>query len=157
VLAGWLVVAGFLVLGDESGRLGSTESDAAASMRLAWQARSASYDAHADESRYLLDPLHADPFLEKSQSVLGVPAAGVSDYAERLSEVTADGDGTNVSARGFVGQLLATLDSPRERDAAQRVLSAYLDYQRSDRSMRQRRGHPLRDVHRGPRPRCRLP
>lgn len=135
VLAAWLGVAGFLVLGDESGRLGSAESDAAASMRLAWQARSASYDAHADESRYLLDPLRADQyekaFLEKSQSVLGVPAAGLSEYAERLSDVT------NVPARGFLGQLLATLDSPRERDAAQRVLSAYLDYQRSDGSMRE--------------------
>lgn len=143
VLAGLLVFGGFSVLGHELDRLGSAENGSVASMRLAWQARSVSYAANADESRYLLDPGRADRyergFGEKSRSLADVSSPTLADYDEHLAaDVTRyTSDGT-VLMRGLLGETLEHLGSAREKTAAATMLAAYLDYQRSDEAIRER-------------------
>jgi hypothetical protein len=141
ILAGWLVVGGLLLLGNESSRLAGAKDDAFASLRLAWQARSVSYDANADESRYLLDPGRAkqyeDGFFAKSKSLAGVWAPTLAEYDDSLGvAVTVYNEDSRVQMRGLIARTLETLDSADERTEARSMLSAYLQYQQSDGEMR---------------------
>ena len=57
----------------------AAKQDAFDSILALSKARAVSYDANADESRYLLDPQRANryeqAFLEKSSHVIGMPGA----------------------------------------------------------------------------------
>src|SRR6185312_13480780 len=108
------------------------------------QARAVSYDANADESRYLLDPGRAaqyqQSFLGKSQQLADVGpvgAAGLGGYDTALAGDISDyqRDGT-VRFGGYLGAEFRNITFPGERAAAVATLLAYQAYQRDDARLR---------------------
>jgi hypothetical protein len=76
VLAVALAIAGAVQLGAQAGNLKVAKQDAFDSILALTQARAVSYDANADETRFLVDPGRAaayqDAFLRKSQELVNV-------------------------------------------------------------------------------------
>lgn len=89
VLAIAFVAVTLTRLNAESGRLDVPKQDAFDSIQALTLARAVSYDANADESRYLVDPGRAaqyqQSFLAKSQQVVNVGQAGISGYDAALA------------------------------------------------------------------------
>jgi hypothetical protein len=90
VLAVALAIAGAVQLGAQAGNLKVAKQDAFDSILALTQARAVSYDANADETRFLVDPGRAaayqDAFLRKSQELVNVgfdigTSPGQSDWA----------------------------------------------------------------------------
>ncbi|MCX5208149.1 hypothetical protein OG689_02295 [Kitasatospora sp. NBC_00240] len=106
------------------------------------RARAVAYDLNADESRYLTDPAHAaayeQAFLDKTQAVARVDGATLSTYNARLA-AAADAhraDHTVVRFDGFLGTELRNITFAGEQEAAERVLTAFQQYQLDDRKIR---------------------
>ena len=80
VLAVGLAIAGAVQLGAQAGNLKVAKQDAFDSILALTQARAVSYDANADETRFLVDPGRAaayqDAFLRKSQELVNVGNVG---------------------------------------------------------------------------------
>jgi hypothetical protein len=134
-------VAAAVQLGGERQDLTVAKSGAFDSVAALTQARAVSYDANADESRYLIDPARAaqyqQSFLAQSQQLANVGAAGIGSYgtvlASDISVFQRDGD---VRLGGYLGTELRNITFPGERAAAVRALLAYQAYQQDDRQLR---------------------
>jgi hypothetical protein len=106
------------------------------------QARSLSYDANADESRFLVDPPRAaqyrQAFLDKSQSLLDLPDTDLFQYDTTLANaLTAyHANNTDIRFTGYFGTEMRNITFPGERAAAEQVLATYQTYQRDDRHLR---------------------
>jgi len=140
LLAGWLVFGGIALLGSESEHLRSAKQDAFDSLIALRQARAVSYDAKADESRYLLDSgrrsTYGEAFVDKSELLAGV--GGGFTYDDQLDEaVKAYFSYHEVHLTGFFGVALKNITFAGERQAAELTLSTYQTYQRADRTMRE--------------------
>lgn len=89
LLTGWLVVAGTGVLSEEADRLTVAKSSAFDSIIALSHARAVSYDANADESRYLVDPSmsghYEQEFVTKSGELR-------HDFDSELHNITFDGE-----------------------------------------------------------------
>ncbi|HEX8005247.1 MAG TPA: hypothetical protein VF482_02330 [Trebonia sp.] len=129
-------------LGAEAGHLKVAKQDAFDSIIALTQARAVSYDANADESRYLVDPGQAaqyqQAFLTKSQRLAAVGDVGIFGYDAAL---TADigayrADNADVRFGGYLGAEFHNITFPGERAAAVRTLLAYQVYERYDRVLR---------------------
>jgi len=137
-----LTVAGITVLADESGHLTVAKSNAFDSIVALSQARAISYDANADESRYLVDPARAgqyqQAFLDKSQSLAGLSGATITSYDAALDGALKAYRENNSDVRigGFFGTELNNITFTGERAAAERTLAAYQAYQTDDRRIR---------------------
>jgi CHASE3 domain sensor protein len=141
LLAGWLVFGGIVLLGSESEHLRSAKQDAFDSLIALRQARAVSYDAKADESRYLLDSgrraTYGEAFVDKSELVAGVGAGTTFTYDDQLEQATkAYFSYHQVHITGFFGVTLENITFAGERQAAELTLSTYQTYQRADRTMR---------------------
>lgn len=118
------------------------KSDAFDSIIALSQARSVSYDANADESRYLVDPQRANQyqqaFLDKSQSLLDLPDAGLFEYDARLATAldAYHANTADVQFPGYFGTEIRNITFPGERTAAELVLITYQTYQHDDRQLR---------------------
>jgi hypothetical protein len=129
-------------LGSESSELYVGKSQAFDSIIALDQARSVSYDANADESRYLIDPGRAaqyqNSFLAKSQQIARVGTASLGGYYDVLSGDIAAYQGNNGDIRfgGYLGVEFRNITFPGEQAAAVRTLLAYQLYQRDDRQLR---------------------
>lgn len=84
-----LVIASSAQLAAEASHLQMAKKDAFDSILALTQARAVSYDANADESRYLVDPGRAaqyqQAFLSKSQQLADVGNVGIFQYDAALA------------------------------------------------------------------------
>jgi hypothetical protein len=142
ILAAALTIGGLGLMAAESEYLRVARKDAFASILALRQARAMSYDANADESRYLVDPERADryqqAFLDKSEALAGVGAGDIGRYDGALAEAldAYHADNSDVRFGGFYGTALNNITFVGERDAAEKVLAAFQVYQRDDRTIR---------------------
>jgi hypothetical protein len=142
LLASGLTIAGVVQLGVQADRLGVAKQDAFDSILALTQARAVSYDANADESRYLVDPGRAaqyeGSFLAKSQQIADMGSFGIGGYDSALASyigVFESGNG-DVSLDGYLGVGFSTTAFPGERAAAIRALRAYQVYEQDDQQLR---------------------
>ncbi|WP_369185706.1 hypothetical protein [Streptomyces sp. Y1] len=107
------------------------------------RARAVAYDLNADESRYLTDPARAaayeQSFLDKTQSFARIDGATLATYDDELAALAGRhrADHGQVGFGGYLGDELRNITFPGEQDAAERVLSAFQQYQRDDRRIRE--------------------
>jgi hypothetical protein len=129
-------------LNAESGQLKVAKQDAFDSIQALSLARAVSYDANADESRYLVDPGRAaqyeQAFLGKSQQIANVGPVGISGYDPALAaDIQAyQRDNSVVRFGGYLGAEFRNITFPGEREAAVATLLAFQRYERDDRTMR---------------------
>jgi hypothetical protein len=140
-----LVITTATRLSAEAGHLTVAKQDAFDSILALTQARAASYDANADESRYLVDPARAaqyqQAFLATSQQLANVGNVGIFGYDAALaSDIRGydgdSGDSGDVRFGGYLGAEFRNITFPGERAAAVRALLAYQVYERDDRKLR---------------------
>ncbi|WP_040703542.1 hypothetical protein [Nocardiopsis salina] len=110
-------------------------------------------DMQADQSRFLLDPEHADHhrqvYLERAQAVLFRPASDLDEYYGQVAEVAEsypdlpgsgerdDGEeDTDPGTLGYLGEVAREALLPAERETLGEVLTAYDALQDADRDMR---------------------
>jgi hypothetical protein len=126
----------------ESGHLRVARQDAFDSVQALSLARAVSYDANADESRFLVDPGRAaryqQAFLAKSQQIVNVGPVAISGYDAALAaDVRAyQGNHSDVRFGGYLGAEFRNITFPGERQAAVAALLAFQRYERDDRTMR---------------------
>ena len=126
----------------ESGHLKVAKQDAFDSIIALTQARAVSYDANADESRYLVDPdrsaQYQQSFLTKSQELADVGTVGIFQYDAALAADIRAYDASNSDVRfgGYLGAEFRNITFTGERAAAVRTLLAYQVYERDDRVLR---------------------
>ncbi len=129
-------------LNAEAGHLKVAKVDAFDSIIALTQARAVSYDANADESRYLVDPGRAaqyqQAFLAKSLELADVGNVGIFQYDAALAaDIRAyDANNSDVRFGGYLGAEFRNITFPGERTAAVRTLLAYQLYERYDRVLR---------------------
>jgi hypothetical protein len=118
-------------LSAESGHLKVAKQDAFDSIIALTQARAESYDANADESRYLVDPgrgaQYQQSFLSKSQELADVGNVGIFGYDAALAaDIRAySADNSDVAFGGYLGAEFRNITFTGERAAAVRTLLAY--------------------------------
>jgi hypothetical protein len=135
------LVLGTGLLTDEAEHLRVAKKDAFDSVLALTQARAVSYDANADESRYLVDPDRAaryqQDFLDKSQRLVTLTGAGLGSYDQALAAaLTAYHDRGDIGWTGFFGTEFRNITFTGERAAAVTVLTRFQTYQLDDRRIR---------------------
>ena len=151
-----LITMGYTAFTTAGTDLHNATKNAFDSVSALTDAEALSYDANADESRWLLDPANAGryayDFVDKSRHVADQP--GVSDgdfattYADKLGFETnrlaiaeaANPDDPNTyrstTTGGFLGTELHNVTFPGEGPAAVKALNAYVVYQHDDAKLR---------------------
>jgi len=134
--------ASWVLLAEEADHLVVAKTNAFDSIIALSQARAVSYDANADESRYLVDPALAAQyersFLDKSQQLAGLAGADLANYDAALAGALKAYQARNSDVRitGFFGAELNNITFDGERAAAEKTLAGYQSYQRHDRKIR---------------------
>jgi hypothetical protein len=133
---------GWSVLATQSHQLKVARRDAFDSVVALSQARAMSYDANADESRYLLDPgrrgSYEQSFEDTSQRLLTLPQATLGTYDARLASALAAyrADHADLRFTGYYGDEFRNVTFTGERAAAEATVDAYAVYERDDRTFR---------------------
>jgi len=141
VVAAILAASSVLLFTNEIDQLHTAKKDAFDSILALTRARAVSYDANADESRYLVDPARAEQyqsdFLAKSQQ-LAAAGTDLADYDTALDTAlqTYQKDHADVRLNGYFGTELRNITFAGERAAAEETLTRYQTYQRDDRRIR---------------------
>ncbi|WP_354637228.1 hypothetical protein [Kitasatospora camelliae] len=136
------LIAGLTLASHAADQLTVAKSNAYDSVIALNRARAVAYDMNADESRYLTDPARAaayeQSFLDKSQTFARLDGATLTTYDDRLAKAAERhrADRTQVPFAGYLGTELGNITFGGEQDAAERLLTAYQQYQRDDRAMR---------------------
>ena len=113
-----LVITTATRLSAEAGHLKVAKQDAFDSILALTQARAASYDANADESRYLVDPARAaqyqQAFLATSQQLADVGNVGIFGYDAALATDIRgyDSDSGDVRFGGYLGAEFRNITFP---------------------------------------------
>ena len=142
VLALGLIVAGVVQLGAQANQLYVAKVEAFNSIQALSQARAVSYDANANESRFLVDPGFAaqyqNDFLTQSQQLADVGNVGIFQYDAALAADISAYQASNADVRfgGYLGTEFRNITFPGERAAAVKALLAYQVYERDDRKLR---------------------
>jgi len=142
LLTGALTVSGVVVTTGVAGHLRAAKKDAFDSILVLSQARAVSYDANADESRYLLDPARAaqyeQAFLTKTQQLVTLPGATLATFDQRLAAArnAYQQDNSTIGWQGFLGTEFRNITFTGERAAAETTLQRYQTYQLDDRRIR---------------------
>jgi hypothetical protein len=142
VLAVALGIAAAVQLGAQAGNLKVAKQDAFDSVLALTAARAVSYDANADETRFLVDPgrtlAYQDAFLRKSQELANVGNVGIFSYDAALATDVGAYQANHADVRfgGYLGTEFRNITFPGERAAATRALLAYQVYERYDRKLR---------------------
>jgi hypothetical protein len=137
-----LTAAGALSLATQAHDLQVAKQDAFDSISALSQARAVSYDANANESRYLVDPGRAaqyqQAFESESQELTHLNVTSIFRYDAALaSAVTAyRADHAHVDFGGFYGVEFRNITFAGERATAERTLYAYQVYEKDDRRIR---------------------
>jgi hypothetical protein len=139
------LVLGLNLASSASAHLKVAKVDAYDSVIALSKARATVYDMNADESRYLVDPSRAAAYeasyFEKTQQVVKVPGATLSDYNAQLDRMATAhrADHSKVPFDGYLGDELRNITFAGEQDAAEQVLTTFQAYQVDDRKLRQLR------------------
>jgi hypothetical protein len=137
VAALWLTIAAFAGMGGEEHHLKIVKEDAFTSIRALWRARATAYSANGDESRYLLDPLHASDyeatFVDKTRLLVNLSPSTSPEQAVAAAE---RGD-TPLKFTGYLADELNNITFAGERDAALETLAAFQRYMAIDAQIRQ--------------------
>lgn len=136
-----LLVAGLVQLYNQREHLSEARRDAFDSVVFLTRARALSYAANADESRYLLDRPNAAAyerdFFNTSQRIAHLDWANIDHYDEQLAFARyAFAEDAYIRFTGLFGEAFSNITFSGERQAAERVLSAYQVYQLDDRKIR---------------------
>jgi hypothetical protein len=129
-------------LGAESGHLQVAKQDAFGSIVALSQARAVSYEANADESRYLADPgraaMYQQSFLRESQQLASVGTVPLAGYEPALAADFSAWQAGHADVRfgGYLGAEFRNITFPGEQAAAAATLRAYLAYERDDHVLR---------------------
>ncbi|WP_433294234.1 hypothetical protein ACQP2F_32575 [Actinoplanes sp. CA-030573] len=140
-----VVLAGgaLLMLGQHGHDLRRAKQDAFDSIVALSHARAFSYDANADESRYLLDPQRADiyrqAFIDKTQQVLDLPGATLATYDQQLAAAwqAYHANPARAGWGGAMGVEFGNITFAGERPAAELTVERFQQYQAVDRQIRQ--------------------
>lgn len=142
LVAGALAISGWTLTTDGAEYLRVAKKDSFDSVLALNRARAVSYDANADESRYLVDPQRAaayeKTFLDKTQQLVTLDGATLSTFDERLAAAfdAYRADPTAIEWQGFYGKGFRNITFEGERELAERTLVAYQTYQVDDRKIR---------------------
>ena len=142
LLALILTISGTALLAGQANHLYVAKSEAFDSILALSQARAISYDANADESRYLVDPGRAIQYQQafeiESQKLARVSTPGIFHYDAALAHAISSyrADHARVEFGGYFGTEFRNITFAGERAAAQRTLDAYQVYERDDRHLR---------------------
>ncbi|MGI4831688.1 MAG: hypothetical protein ACRYFU_26430 [Janthinobacterium lividum] len=120
-----LVLYGLGAMGTAQHQLGAAKGDAFESVHALWRARAVAYQANAELSRVLLDPVHAADYAKAFAHETGTLAqlpAGMS-----MDQVVANREGVPAFT-GFLSEAWGNITFRGERDAAVRMLTAYQGY-----------------------------
>ena len=137
-----LTAVGSTLLAAQAHHLFVAKSQAFDSILALSQARAISYDANADESRYLVDPGRAlayqQAFESESQQLAKVTTAGIFGYDAALARAVGvyRAHHTNVVFGGYFGTEFRNITFTGERAAAEQALRTYQLYERYDRHIR---------------------
>jgi hypothetical protein len=137
-----LAVTGARGLSAGAQHLQVAKKDAFDSILALSQARAVSYDANADESRYLVDPARAaqyqQAFLTKSQRLVDLAPVGIFQYDAALAQAIDAYRANHADVRfgGYLGAEFRNITFTGERAAAERALATYQVYERDDRRIR---------------------
>jgi hypothetical protein len=129
-------------LGAESGHLQVAKQDAFDSIVALSQARAVSYDANANESRYLADPGRAaayqQSFLSESRELASAGNVPLSGYEPALAADFSAWQASHADVRfgGYLGAEFRNITFPGEQAAAVAALKAYLAYEKDDHTLR---------------------
>ncbi|MFI9100712.1 hypothetical protein ACIGXA_09305 [Streptomyces fildesensis] len=135
-------VLGATALATEAEDLRVARHDAFDSVVALSQARALSYDANADESRFLLDAQrhgsYEQAFQDASQRLLTLPGATLDTYDARLDEAwnAYGADHSDLRFTGYYGNEFRNITFPGERAAAEAAVQTYAVYERDDRTIR---------------------
>ena len=128
---------------DESTALHTARRDAFDSVVALDRARAVSYDANADESRYVLDQgrqeQYQQSFFTDSQQLADLTdATSVFTYDAPLAAAITDyrADHARIDFGGFYGTEFRNITFPGERAAAEATLTSYQKYELDDRHLR---------------------
>ncbi|GHF91979.1 hypothetical protein GCM10018790_81290 [Kitasatospora xanthocidica] len=146
LLTGAVLVTGLNLVGRAEDHLVTAKRNAYDSVIALSRARAVAYDMNADESRYLIDPARAvayeQAFLEQTQAIARIDGATLADYDARLADAARRhrADHAAVPFGGYLGSELRNVTFAGEREAAERVLDTFQQYQTTDRRIRELRG-----------------
>ena len=93
------------------------KEDAFDSIHALWQARALAYSAHADESRFLLEPYRSDAYDDNA----------FREKADRIAHFPAAGDSAD-PASGYLADELKNVTFSGEREAATETIARFRDY-----------------------------
>lgn len=133
---------GWSVLTTQAHDLRVARRDAFDSVVALSQARAMSYDANADESRYLLDAgrrgAYEQAFQDTSQRLLTLPTATLGTYDARLASALSAyrADHADLRFAGYYGDEFRNITFPGERAAAEATVDSYAVYEQDDRKVR---------------------
>lgn len=138
-----LTAGGVATMAAQAEHLRVAKQDAFDSIVALMQARAVSYDANADESRYLLDPQRAaqyqDAFAAKTRQLVELPDATLSTFDAAFAAAIRgyQTDHADVGWGGYFGTEFRNITFVGERAAAEATLLHYQTYQADDRRIRQ--------------------
>lgn len=145
LIAAALAISGVRLASNSAGYLYLAKVEAFNSVLPLSEARAVSYDANADESRYLVDPALAaqyqQSYLTKTQELVDLPGAGIYTFDKRFAAaLSAYGQNNNdVEWYGYWGIEFRNITFPGERAADEVAMKAFQVYERDDRRIRQLR------------------
>jgi hypothetical protein len=142
LIAAALVIAGVRLTSGEAQYLYVAKVEAFNSILPLEQARAVSYDANADESRYLVDQARAaqyqQSFLTKTLELVNLPGAGISTFDQRFAAAlnAYDKNSGDIEWTGYWGTEFRNFTFIGEPAAAKESLKRYQVYERDDRIIR---------------------
>ena len=142
LIAAALVIAGVRLTSGEAQNLYVAKVEAFDSILPLDQARAVSYDANADESRYLVDPALAaqyqQSFLTKTLELVDLPGAGIYTFDKRFAAAlnAYNKNNNNIEWYGYWGDEFRNITFPGERQAAELSLKRFQVYELDDRHLR---------------------
>jgi hypothetical protein len=153
LIAAVLVVSGTMLVSRGAEYLRVAKKDSFDSVLALDRARAVSYDANADESRYLVDPGRASryeqSFFTKTTELVAMNGATLSTFDRRLDTAlhAYRQANTTIEWDGFYGSAFRNITFLGERARAEQTMQTYQTYQVDDRRIRQlARSGQLRDA-----------
>jgi hypothetical protein len=137
-----LTATGAISLAAQANHLLVAKQDAFDSILALSQARAISYDANADESRYLVDPgrsaQYQNAFEAKSEELADLNVHSIFSYDAALAHaITAyRSNHDDLLFHGYFGVEFRNITFAGERAAAEKTLYAFQVYERYDRHLR---------------------
>lgn len=152
LVAAAVASSGATLLLDEAGHLKVAKSEAFDSINALTAARAISYDANADESRWLLDPSAAlqQDFFAKATRIAAVPQVGAGSAAadpgsyyaglqRTIGAMTVDRSSNKVAdvqITGYLGTELRNITFPGEAVAADQAAKDFDSFIQADQTLR---------------------